>query len=429
MKIKDYSHIFSETVEVYRKAVDFFMSVCIKEWNVISSFSSVHVQMMYIENMCHATKTYPEPKYDFDSMFYKMPSYIRRSAITEAIGKVSSYKSNLANWEKSPKGKRPRPGTSGRSFPTLYKDNMFKLTGEHEAKIKICRHGNWEWLSVTLRKTDMEYIARRCNGRKRCAPTLMKRGKQWFLDFPFEEKTNLTEECNIVIGVDLGINTACTCVAMGRDGTVYGRHFLSLPSEKDHLEHAIGRIKKAQRYGNRKTPRLWAKAKGINDDIAVKTAAFIMDIAAYYDADAIVFEHLDIGGKVRGSKKQRLALWKARYVQSMVRDKAHRACMHISHVNAWNTSRLAFDGSGVTERGGKAGLPSYSLCRFASGKVYNCDLNAAYNIAARYFIRDILKSAPATERLALEAKVPGVAKRSTCTLADLINLNAEREAV
>ena len=37
-------------------------------------------------------------------------------------------------------------------------------------------------------------------------------------------------------------------------------------------------------------PRLWAAAKGINDDIAVKTAAFIMEAAAAFHADAIVFE-------------------------------------------------------------------------------------------------------------------------------------------
>ena len=69
-------------------------------------------------------------------------------------------------------------------------------------------------------------------------------------------------------------------------------------------------------------------------------------------------------------------------------------------------------------------LKSYSLCKFKNGKVYNCDLNASYNIGARYFIREILKSLPATVRLDIEAKVPECSKRSTCTLSTLINLNA-----
>ena len=62
-------------------------------------------------------------------------------------------------------------------------------------------------------------------------------------------------------------------------------------------------------------PRLWAKAKGINDSIAVKTATFIMDLAVYYSAHVIVMEKLDLKGRKHGSKKQRLHHWRAQYVQ------------------------------------------------------------------------------------------------------------------
>ena len=193
--------------------------------------------------------------------------------------------------------------------------------------------------------------------------------------------------------------------------------------------HSINRIKKAQQYGNRKTPRLWAKAKGINDAVAVKTAGFITDIAVMYNADVIVFEHLDRKGKVRGSKKQRLHMWRSQYVQSMVENKAHRLSMRVSHICAWGTSRLAFDGSGYVLRGKDADLNNYSLCKFSNSKIYNCDLSASYNIGSRYFIREILKSLPVRERLELEAKVPQVSKRSTCTLSTLINLNAELKSL
>ena len=109
----------------------------------------------------------------------------------------------------------------------------------------------------------------------------------------------------------------------------------------------------------------------------------------------------------------------------MVADKAHRDGIRISHVNAWGTSRLAFDGSGKVLRGDEADLKSYSLCKFqVSDKVYNCDLNATYNIGSRYFIREILKSLQATVRLEALAKVPELSKRSTCTLSSLIRLNA-----
>ena len=256
----------------------------------------------------------------------------------------------------------------------------------------------------------------------------MKRGKEWFLDFSFEEKVKLTEtpvKEQTVLAVDLGINNACTISIMHSDGTILGRRFLSLPREQDSLMHSVNRIKKAQQHGNYRTPRLWAKAKGINDDISVKTATFIIDIAKEYQADVIVFEYLE-KGKASGSKKQKLHLWRSQYVQQMVTDKAHRLGMRISHINARNTSRLAYDGSGYVERGIDG---NYSICRFQSGKIYHCDLSASYNIGARYFIREILKSLSETVRLQLEAKVPQVCKRSTCTFSTLISLNAELKAI
>ena len=223
----------------------------------------------------------------------------------------------------------------------------------------------------------------------------------------------------------LGLNSSATIAVMKADGTILGRHFLRLTKEYDSLTHAVNRIKKAQQHGNRKTPRLWAKANGINTHIATRTATFIMDIAAQYNVNAIVFEHLDTSGKKKGSKKQKLHLWKSQYVQNIVTDKAHRLGMRVSHICAWGTSKFAFDGSGITLRGKDANLSSYSVCQFQNGKIYNSDLNAAYNIGARYYIREILKSLPAKVRLAIEAKVPQLAKRSTCTLSSLFSLNAE----
>ena len=166
----------------------------------------------------------------------------------------------------------------------------------------------------------------------------------------------------------------------------------------------------------------------INKDISVKTAEFIVNTAILYNVDCIVMEHLDLVKKKRGSKKQKLHMWRAKYVQAMVTDKAHRNFIRISRICAWGTSKLAFDGSGLVQRGKSAELPTYSLCRFASGKQYNCDLNASYNIGARYFIRELLKTLPETAEQAATANVPELAHRSTCTLSSLIRLHAELAA-
>ena len=225
----------------------------------------------------------------------------------------------------------------------------------------------------------------------------------------------------MIVAVDLGINNAATAVVMRSDGTVLERRFLRLSKEKDSLERALGRIRNAQRHGAKRMPRLWGQAKGINDDIARKTAAFILDTAIKADAHVVVMEHLDLKGRKRGSKRWRLHHWRAQYVQEMVESKAHRAKMRVSRVCAWGTSRLAFDGSGRVTRD----ADNYSLCTFATGKRYHADLNAALNIGARYFIRERLKSLPEMARQALSAKVPEVLRRSTCTLCSLFRFCAE----
>ena len=135
-----------------------------------------------------------------------------------------------------------------------------------------------------------------------------------------------------------------------------------------------------------------------------------------------VFEHLDLAGKKRGSKKAKLHHWRAKYVQELVSNRAHARGMRIATVCAWGTSRLAYDGSGVVTRNVNN---NYSICRFKSGKIYNCDLSASYNIGARYFIREIAKTTVVTLWSELVAKVPELSKRSTCTLSSLIKLNAE----
>ena len=307
----------------------------------------------------------------------------------------------------------------------MYREVMFKnTTDRYTVRIKVFIRNTWDWTEVKLRKSDMDYIAKYCPLRKACVPTLRRRGKNWSLDFPFEEERKLTDTPireQTIVSVDLGINNACVCSVMTSEGTVLARRFLHLNREKDSLNRALQRIKNAQKQGNRKMPRLWAKAKGINDSIAVKTATFIMDLAVYYSAHVIVMEKLDLKGRKHGSKKQRLHHWRAQYVQQMVQDKAHRNGQRVSRVCAWNTSKLAFDGSGAVTRDEK----NHSLCTFPNGKRYHCDLSASYNIGARYFVREIFKSLSVTTGQRIAAKVPECVKRSTCTLSSLIRLHAE----
>ena len=53
------------------------------------------------------------------------------------------------------------------------------------------------------------------------------------------------------------------------------------------------------------------------------------------------------------------------------------------NMNQAGTSEYAYDGSGRVKRDGR----NWSWVTFATGKRYNADLNACYNIAARFFAK------------------------------------------
>ena len=431
VKIKHYNHIFEQTVEIYRNAVSFFIEVCDKEWDVLEPLKSKE-KLSFIEKFTLQTKNNQNPKYDFNKKFYKMPAYLRRSAINTATGCYSSYYSNIKNWEENPAGNRPKLQLYRNVMPTLYKDGMYVRTDTNTARIKIFHKNEWVWLDVELNNQDVKYIQNHCKFKKEYVPTLKKQGKCWYLVFPFEDKVEFQKldiQDQIICAVDLGLNNNATCSIMQSNGTVVGRKFVNLATEKDHLYKALNRVKKAQQNGARRCPTLWKHVNDLNTDISRKTAKEIIDFAVLYNADVIVFEHLDTQGKKKGKGKQKLALWRKQEIQKLVEHKAHILGIRISHICAWNTSKLAFDGSGRVERGTyiQNGVEkyNYSICTFPNGKQYHCDLNASYNIGARYFIRELLKSDSVMRRLPSQTKDSDYGTGTTRTLSTLIRLNAD----
>ena len=76
--------------------------------------------------------------------------------------------------------------------------------------------------------------------------------------------------------------------------------------------------------------------------------------------------------------------WRKQAIQRRVEEMARCVGLRVSRVNAKNTSKLAFDGTGEVERNGKK-----DLCRFPTGKVYHADLNATYNNRGKVLLEGI----------------------------------------
>lgn len=431
VKIKDMNHCFNGMIYVYQEAISFFIDVCQKEWGLLQNLSSIK-SVALMEKLTLVSEKRPSVPYDFNERFYKMPCYLRRAAIAQAIGSYSSWFSNHENWKKNPEGKEPKLHLDRHTMPAFYKGNMYKRISDDTAKIKIYYRNDWVWQTVHFRKQDVKYIQRHCSTMQECSPVLVHKGKCWYLNFAFKQKVELNKtdiQKQKVCAVDLGLNNDAVCSVMDAEGTVIARRFIRQAVEKDHLYTVLNRIRKQQQYGARQCKTLWSIADNINREISRKTAGNILSFAYEYNTDVIVFEHLDTKGKKKGKNKQKLSLWRKKEIQRIVEHRAHRLGIRVSRICAWNTSRLAYDGSGYVNRGkymqnGNEKY-NYSICVFQSGKQYHCDLNASYNIGARYFVRELLKSNSVRRRLPSQTKGPDYGKGTTRTLSSLIKLNAD----
>ena len=425
VQILDNSSIFSDTIRLYRCALSFLISVFDAEWDALHS-KKAKERFNAAEHLVHGTK-HNIAKYDFDVRFHKMPSYLRRAVIQEALGCVSSYRSNHANWEKDGRqGKEPKLQAERFAMPTFYNKEMHRaLDDPCVAYLKLFLHNDWVWVKVRLRGTDVRYLKRYWQHCKPPAPTLEKRYGKYYLRFAFTEEVELSETPvtdQRICAVDLGLNSDAVCSIMSADGTVLARKFINFPSEKDHLWHVLNRIRCYQRgHGSQNVQSFWKYARRLNDELAKKISSAIVDFAVLHSVDCIVFEYLDFRGrKAKGNKAQRLHMWRKNGIQQYVEHKAHRCGIHISRICAWGTSKLAYDGSGEVVRD----ETNRALCTFQSGKRYNCDLSASYNIGARYFVREFLKPLPVTVRSDLWTKVPDAQRRTSCTLSTLRAMTA-----
>lgn len=427
-------HELDKTIDIYRRATNYIIDIVILRYDDIMKITgdgkvpAQKKRMGFVENLIHTTKKNEAVYKRFDREFYKFPSYFRRAAIVYAIGTVSSYKSLVKNWEDGGKhGSKPFLNKTLALFPCFYRDGSF-LENDNSpvVSLKIYNGSDWVWKSYTIRNCDFLYPKKNLCGWKKSAPTLEKRGHRYELRFAYTCKNSefpkfkKDVEVDTVIGVDLGINTDATCSVIKKDGTVMGQKFINHPIEKDRMYKILNEIKQAQQNGNHKTPRLWRFANNYNTAIATMTASEIVKFAVKNGAQVIVFEHLTMKGKKRGAGKQKLAMWRKREVQRRTEALANRFGIRVSYICAVNTSRLAYDGSGKVSRGIAAGFKTNKLCKFSTGKVFNCDLSASRNIAARYFIRALSKSLSAKKELQVLAKVPEFAKRTSCCLNTLV---------
>ena len=423
IKFKGGYKAVKRTIVIFNDAVNYLITPVQDHYDAIAVLDTSLKKMNYVEKLVHHTKG-NKAVYDFDNKFYKFPSYLRRSAITKAIGIVSSYMSQIENWKASNcKGAMPKLDKGNHLMPCFYKDNMFDHQND-KTYIKVYRNNDWVWQEIRLSNSDLKYIENKAPLDLWSAPVLEKKYGHYELRFTREFQVGLSDKeisKQKVCAVDLGVTNDATVSVLDIHGTVLSRKFINCGKEKDSVTNALNRVSSFQKeHGSHDTKRLWNIAKRRNLNLAHLIAHKIVDYAKENNCDVIVFEHLDTKGKKKGSKKQKLSMWKHQDIQNTTERLAHSFGIRIARVCAWNTSKLAYDGSGVVLRGKKVSEDTpYDVCKFQNGKTYNCDLSASYNIGARYFIKELIKIYPN-----IMTEVSDIGSGTSRTLSTLWNIDS-----
>lgn len=422
--------VLKNTLGIYRSVCGFLGNIIEAEWEDISSFGTQKEQLTYVEHLIHRTKKNPEPKYpNFDQMFYKFPSYYRRSAINFVLGQVSSYHTRLKEYQEERyqavsngtrfRKKPPVLNVETNACPSLYRSQSFREDGSR-IMIKAYIRNTWDWIEVSMPSRDKKCLdKKRMEAADLLSPFLVYRYHRFYLAFPVRypfvpfPDTPISEQC--ILAVDLGINRGAVCSVMRADGTILARVYDPFASERDQINRMLDKLPDlARKTGKGQSlAAFYTKLAGIKDNYVRKLSSWISKTAVKHGVYGVVFEHL---GKMKGRKKKiRIHHWCKRRIQELSKGMLFRHGIRTFLINPKNTSALAFDGSGKVLRD----IDNFSLCTFTTGKRYDCDLNASYNIGARYFLRTMEKSMLETEWSELTAKVPGFPKRTNYTLAAL----------
>lgn len=393
MATQQQKELLSNTVSEFRRLVRCLVGVVNTHWSTIGLLDAKS-QIPAIEKLIHQTAKNSSPKYQyFNRRFYKFPSYYRRGAIQFAVGQVSSFNTRYREWQSGIRKRRdalpPRLNADCGTYPPLYKGQCIKFADHLEsAAIKIFTGVDWIWITVGIADHRQRHQS---PDNKRKSPYLIVNRKGYHLSVPFQIKVPQIKDKQSVLSVDLGINTTATVSIVNFDGTVNHREFIHPGRDIDRRDSRLKRIsKKASLTGKLQkgfARGLYRKASNINREIGQKVSARLIKIARYYGVKYVVFEHLKgwrpKGGRKRSTLRQRFHNWLHRRIVNLTEMKWSELGGRVVFINPRGTSSHAYDGSGKLKRSSQ----NYKLAVFTSGKKYDCDLSASYNIGARFILK------------------------------------------
>jgi IS605 OrfB family transposase len=447
---------FAANHALFNRVVAFYFEVIQAHEHVLDL--STQAALTALETLTHATSKNPAPVMPLTEMAQDVPALFRRAAIHAALGSARSFSSSLTQWrarrakaEAKParKGKRKQfterppvpPRTWNKSVP--FYAGQWKERTDSSVILKVWTGTCWSWIKVRTFGRGLP------NGVEMGSPSLVRRGKQWWLHTPLEktfsspariEQQVRTNAHTRICAVDLNLDThLAVCTVQTVEGTILATRFIGHGREiAGFRKQLLGRIARNRAQtgiiaeNEQDNADLWRKIRNADEQIAHLVSAHIVQFAAEQRASILVFEHLGNlkpeKGKYsrRGNRKR--AFWMKGRIFNFAKYKAWNRGIITSRVNPRHTSRechrchalIVRYAAGQPVSGYTPGTP-LCLCPQCHMRG-NADRNASLVIGQRLIERS--ERSPAKEKPhALVRRAQGVEKSTGVALSQ----DAKRE--
>ena len=420
------------TIQVLNEArafyIDFFLAHAGKLAERVPYYSEKHQEqreraisadelLTWAEYCTVATDDHPCPwtGWNFSERFPEMPNRYRRSVIKDTIGRVRSYLSNRANWQKTGK-KKGQPGLPGaNNHPALYGGTYSLELGQLDLResflrLKVYTGERWVWANYPVKYN--RYFEQRRNepGWQSVSPKLVLRPKSAELHFTQtkEIKAKKVVESKrdpdlVTVAVDLNVKMLAVITVRCR-GKIIQTKFVRDHGLDQHRYQHMKHISKRQWQsgkpvkGERNCRHLWAHVRQTNLDVAHTVARTIADICAQYPGCVLIFERLRVMKRGKGSNKShRLNRKLANQIRGMICDFAKEKAFATSstvtvETNAHGTSQYC---SRCGEKGERFSLKAGRRMVHKGGKLFRCkhcgldgvhaDWNASVNVHHSFY--------------------------------------------
>jgi putative transposase len=395
--------------------IDFFLAHAEKLSERVAYYSEKHLEMRtrviganelltWAETHTVATREHPEPweDWNFTQTFPEVPLVYRRSVIKDAIGKVRSYLSNRANWEKSghKKGKPCLPGAT--DHPTLYQGTCTLHLESADLKqrfvqLKVYDGKGWTWVNYPVKCSRYFEQRHQDEAWEHKSPTLVLRAKSVELHFPQIKaiqakkiKESKLDPDLVTVAVDLNVRNLAV-ITVRAHGTIIDTVFITDHGLDAHRYRHLKRIAKKQWLsgkpvkGEQSNQQLWRHINQLNEDAAHKVARKIATVCARYPGCVLLFERLRTIKAKGESRSRRMNRKRANQLRGKIntyaQKKAFEAGTVTVEVNPHGTSQYC---SRCGHLGERFSYQKGQRLRVKWGKLFSCpschfEVNADWN--------------------------------------------------